>query len=563
MSRFSRALLLGFAFLGLSACGASSAPAPARAPLANPVPPHDDLSRIVARYWDEHPSAGLAQSPQLMADSLALERRYLAEVEAIPRASLDADTRLSYDIFKRRCESSIEGFTYPSELTPIDPFDGAPLQLARAAADAGKFPFGTVKEYENWLTQLDVYVAWSNQAIANMREGMRRGYTSPRAVVERMLPLLQGLGEDSSANVFYIPWRTMPKSFPEAERNRLSWRLNAAIKDRLLPAFRQLHDFLQREYLPRTRTTVALSVLPLGSSWYAYRVKRATGSSQSPEEIHGMGLAEVERGRARLNALSPAVPATGSAALLSGYRDLKTETLAALPTLFSSLPRADLELREATPLGGSPKPLVYQAAAPERGVPAILNVNSAPDAADNRVQVASFLQEAIPGRHLQSALQQERADLPKFRQFGNDPAFVDGWALYAASLGEELGLYRDDAAKRDAVMGELKCAAALVVDTGLHAKNWSRAQAIDYLRAKLALNDGDAGYMTDRFVAAPGDGLACKIGELKIQSLRNRAQQLLGARFDIREFHAQILRDGAMPLDILEAKIKSWMEARP
>jgi uncharacterized protein (DUF885 family) len=505
----------------------------------------------------------MAQSPQLMADSLAFERRYLAEVEAIPRASLDADARLSYDIFKRLCESNIEGFTYPIELIPLDPFDGAPLQLARAAADAGRFPFATVKDYEIWLTQLDDYVAWSNQAIANMREGMRRGYTSPHAVAERMLPLLQGLGEDGPANVFYIPWRTMPKSFPESERNRLSWRLNAAIKDRLLPAFRQMHDFLQREYLPRTRTTVALSVLPLGSSWYAYRVKRATGSVQSPEEIHGIGLAEVERGRARLNSLSPAVPPTASNGLLSGYRDLKTENLAALPTLFSTLPRAELELRESTPLGGSPRPLVYQSAAPRRGVPAILYVNIAPDAADNRVQVAGFLQQAIPGRHVQSALQQERADLPKFRQFGNDPAFVDGWALYAASLGEELGLYRDEAAKRDAVMGELTCAAALVVDTGLHAKNWTRAQAIDYLRSKLALNDSDAGAMTDRFVALPGDGLACKIGELKIQSLRNRAQQLLGARFDIREFHSQMLRDGAMPLDILEAKIKSWMEARP
>jgi uncharacterized protein (DUF885 family) len=559
MSRFLHAILHGIAFLGLSACGASSAPAPAVAPVANPVAPHDDLSRIVARYWDERVFPGKAQSPQFMADSLAVERRHLAEVAAIPRASLDADARLNYDIFKRQRELDVEGFTYPIELIPIDPFDGPPLQLARAAADSGQFPFKSVKDYENWLLRIDDYVAWTNQAIENMREGLRRGYTSPRALVERMLPLLQGFGEDGSANVFYVPWRGMPKDFPESERTRLSWRLNSAIKDKLLPAFRELHDFLQREYLPRARLSVALSVLPLGPAWYAYRVKRATGTALTPDEIHSIGLAEVDRGRARLNSLSPAAPSSAGG-LMSGYQDLKAQTLAALPTLFAALPRADFELRDAVPFGGSANPLVYQPAVARRGVPAILYVNSA---ALPRVEVASFLQEAIPGRHYQSALQQERTDLPKFRQFGNEPAFVDGWALYAASLGEELGLYRDDEAKRGAVIGQLRCAAALVVDTGLHAKSWTRTQAIDYLRSKLAVNDADAGFMTDRLVASPGDALACKIGELKIQSLRNRAQQTMGTRFDIREFHSEILRGGAMPLDILEARIKLWMEARP
>jgi uncharacterized protein (DUF885 family) len=178
------------------------------------------------------------------------------------------------------------------------------------------------------------------------------------------------------------------------------------------------------------------------------------------------------------------------------------------------------------------------------------------------VEIASFLQEAIPGRHYQTALQRERSDLPKFRRFGTEPAFVDGWALYASSLGEEMGLYRDDDAKRGALLAQLNCAVALVVDTGLHAKDWTRAQALDYVRAQLAADAGDAGLMTDRLVALPGKALACKMGELKIQALRNLAQQKLGMRFDIHEFHAEILKDGAMPLDILEAKMKLWMEAR-
>jgi uncharacterized protein (DUF885 family) len=234
-----------------------------------------------------------------------------------------------------------------------------------------------------------------------------------------------------------------------------------------------------------------------------------------------------------------------------------------LPTAFSALPSADVDIRAVDLLYPAANSLVYQPAEPQSGTPAILYVNSIPGAPSGAVKVASFLQEAIPGRHFAAALAQERSDLPKFRRFGAEPAFVDGWALYAASLGEELGLYRDADATRSFIAGQLQCAAALVVDTGVHAENWTRAQAVDYIRSKLALDEADAGWMTDRVVALPGDGLACKIGELRIQSLRNRAMQVLGARFDIREFHAQILSDGAVPLDMLETKIKLWMEARP
>jgi uncharacterized protein (DUF885 family) len=399
--------------------------------------------------------------------------------------------------------------------------------------------------------------------------------------MERTLPMLQGFGEDTSANVFYTPLRTMPESIKEPERTRLTSGLTAAIKDKLLPAFRDLHDFIQHEYLPRARVTIALSALPLGPSWYAYRVKRATGTQLTPNEIHGIGMAEVERIRARLLSLSARAPLTGTAGanavarasangaadagapdLLKAYQDLKVQTFAAMPTLFSAAPQADFEIRAFPPLSEVPAPLVYRRATPD-GAPAILYVNTMPNAARAaNAEIASFLQEAIPGRHYQSALQRERTDLPRFRRFGEERAYIDGWALYAASLGEELGLYRDDEARRSALSNQLKCAAALVVDTGIHAKNWTRAQAADYLRAQLELSDADANLLLDRWVARPGDALACMIGELKFQALRVRAQQVRGARFDIREFHSEILKDGAMPLDLLEAKMKPWMEAR-
>jgi uncharacterized protein (DUF885 family) len=534
------------------------------------------VSRIVERYWDDHAITGNSLTAQSLADSLALERRYLAEILTVPRAPLEPDLALTYDIFKRQRELNIEGLTYPAELMPINPFEGLPQQLARDAAAAGQHPMGSAKEYENWLLRIDGYASWTKQAIANMREGMRRGYTEPRVLMERALPLLQSYGEDSPANVFYLPLQTMPEAIKDPERTRLRQSLAGAIKDKLLPANRELHDFIQSEYLPRARPSVALSALPLGTPWYAALVRRATGTQLTPNEIHAIGLTEVERIRARLPAAAGGPPATAGGPpaagegppaaagdLLTAYLQLKAQTLAAMPTLFSALPPADFDILAMSFPGGAASPLVYRRAAMDDGARAVLYVNTAADALRPAgVRLASFLQEALPGRHYQAAIQQEGADLPKFRRFGAEPAFVDGWALYASSLGEQLGLFHDDEARRGAALGQLTCAVALVVDTGLHAKGWTRAQALDYLHAQLMADADRAALLADRYVAMPADALACKMGELKFQSLLAKAQQALGARFDIRDFHAELLKDGAMPLDILEAKMRLWIEAR-
>ncbi len=591
MTRFSHAVALALAFFGLAGCGAPRAPAPATAPNANAPnanapnaeAPSERVNRIVERYWDERAPPGNELAPQSLADSLAAERRFLAEMLAVPREPLNAGARLTYDIFRRQREQEIEAFTYPAELLPINPFDGPPLDLARAAADMAEYPLKTAQGYDNWLLRMEHSARWMRQAIANMREGMGRGYTSPRVLMERALPLLQGLGADTAANVFYVPIGTLPEAIKDPERTRLREALNRAVKDQLLPAIRELHDFIQTDYLPRTRQSVSLAALPLGSSWYASLVRRATDSPLTPGEIHGIGTAEVERVRARLQAL-PAQPVPAvSADPLTAYRDLKIQTLAALPGLFSDLPQADFEIRASGAFGDPGAAVSYQPAATDGVTPAILYVNTAAGVRPATVDIAQFLQEALPGRHLQSALQQENAELPKFRRWGGRrwanpalaaprlggaqglggaPGFVQGWALYAASLGEDLGLYPDDEARRAAASAQLKCAAALVVDTGLHAKGWTRAQAIEYLRAQLALDDVGAALMTDRFVAEPAEALACKMGELKFQALRARAQQVLETKFDYREYHSEVLKDGAMPLDILDAKLQVWMEAQ-
>jgi uncharacterized protein (DUF885 family) len=563
MTRFSHRLICALALTALGGCGAPSTPAVTPPAKTSAAP--DRLARIVERYWDERlpPQNGI--SPQYLADSLSIERRYLAEILNVSRDGLDANSRVTYDIFVRQRQLAIEGFTFPSELLPMNPFDGRVARLAAMAADAGQHPLTRAAEYDDWLRRIDVYVAWTQQAIVNMRDGIRRGYTSPRAQVLRMLPMLERLATDESANVYYTPLRAMPESIREPERSRLTNELSAAVSEKLLPANRALHDFLLREYLPRARASLALSDMPLGAPWYGYLVKRATGAALSPDDIYRTGLAEVERigTRAQLPRDSPQSapqPAPlGADELVNAYRELEARVLAALPTLFAQAPQADLDILGSAQLPQPAGALFYQRPGPT-GIPAATLQVATSGTAPRTLSIAGFLQHAWPGYHYQFSLQIARADLPRFRRFGDEPAFVDGWGIYAATLGDALGVYTDEAAKSDAALVEMRCAVGAVIDTGIQAKAWTRAKALDFLHAHLGVDDLGAEALIDWYVANPADALACMIGGIQIRSLRTHAQQVLAGRFDVREFHSQILQDGAMPLDILEAKVKTWMD---
>jgi uncharacterized protein (DUF885 family) len=552
MTGFSSKVGCGIALFTLAGCGAPSAPTPA--PAAKAQPPAGQLNKIVERYWDERVPTEEVISPQLLADSLSIERRYLEELLGVPRDALDAPTKLTYDIFRRRRETSIEAFTYPDELLPVNPFRGMTQQIAALATALAQHPAANAIEYENWLKRIDDYVRWTQQATVNMRAGMRRGYTSPRSVIERMLPILERLGVDDSANLFYAPLRSMPEGIKEPERARLTRDLTHATAEKLLPALRALHDFLQKEYLPRARTGIALSDLPLGREWYTFLVKKATGTAISPDEISRIGAAEVER----LGTIPPREPAPIAAiGLVKAYKELEVQVQIALPAVFAEIPKSDLEIRGAEWLPRPAASLYYA-----RGGPAgvgTLFVNTG-RGAKTTLSIAGFLQHGLPGEHFQIALQQERADLPRFRRFGSEAAFTAGWGLYAASLGEALGRSGDESVKLDAAAGEMRCAVGLVVDPGLHAKGWTRSQAFDYLRAHLGVDDLDAQSLIDGYAASPAEALAC-VGAMKFRALRAQAQQRLGGRFDLREFHSEILQGGAMPLDILEAKMKGWMDA--
>lgn len=513
---------------------------------------------MVERYWDEHlPTAGVI-SPQLLADSLSIERRYLEELLGVSRDALDAPSRLTYDIFRRRREMRIEAFTFPDELLPINPFGGMTQQVAAEAAQLAQHPEANALEYDNWLKRIDDYVRWTQQAIINMREGMRRGYTTPRSVIERMLLILERLGVDDSANVFYAPLRTMPASLKDSERALLTRDLSRAVAEKLLPANRALHDFLQKEYLPRARTSIALSALPLGREWYAFLVKKATGAALSPDEINRIGAAEVERlGAAPATETPPpGTPPAAANGLVNAYKELKDQVQAALPAAFAEIPKSDLQIQSAEWLPHPDAALYYRSGPPGAG---ILFVNTG-KGSKTTVTIAGFLRLGLPGEYFQVALQHEQADLPRFRRFGSEAAFTEGWGLYAASLGDTLGVYGDESAKLDATAALRRCAVDLVVDTGLHAKGWTKAQAFDYLRTHLGADDVVAQSLIDGYAATPAQALAC-MGAMKFRALRALAEQRLGGRFDLREFHSQILQGGAMPLDILEARMKGWMDA--
>jgi uncharacterized protein (DUF885 family) len=554
MTGFSSKVGCGIAFFALAGCGAPSAPAPA--PAAKAPPPSGQLSRIVERYWDERIPTQDVISPQLLADSLDLERRYLTELLGVSRDMLDVPSRLTYDIFRRGREISIEAFSFPDELLPLNPFGGMTQQVAAQASELAQHPASSVREYDNWLKRLDDYVGWTQQAIANMREGMRRGYTSPRSVVERMLPILERLSLDDSANVFYAPLRSLPQDIKEAERGRLTRELSRAISERLLPANRALHDFLQKEYLPRARTGIALSELPLGREWYAFLVKKAASTALSADEISRIGAAEVER---LGTPPPPEVPAVVAGGLVNAYKELETQVQAALPAVFSEIPTSALEIQSAEWLPRPAASLYYRRGGPAGEPRAILYVDTG-RGAKAPLSIAGFLQLGLPGEHFQIAIQQERVDLPRFRRFGSEAAFTEGWGLYAASLGETLGVYGDESAKLDAAAAEMRCAVGLVVDPGLHVKGWTRGQAVDYLRVHLGVGDLGAHSLIDGYATNPAAALAC-VGAMKFRALRAQAQQRFGGRFELRDFHSEILQGGAMPLDILEAKMKVWMDA--
>jgi uncharacterized protein (DUF885 family) len=579
-----------FATAMLAACAVSPEPRPADAVLAALVEEYFESQLELqpmnataigdSRYDDRLDET---TSPGFREKALGLQRAFLDRARRIDANGLSPAARITYEIFVSEREHTLAGQRFPEQLMPFNQMSGLPMDLAVYGSGSGPQPFATPADYDRFLTRVRQFPRWADGAIALMREGMARGITIPRPAMAKALPQLREIvSPPLEKNIFWAPIAALPTGFSAIERERITAAYRAALTDEVLPAYRRLADFLERDYLPAARTTVGWSDLSDGAAWYRWRVRDATTMDMAPEEVHALGLAEVARIRGEMLAVKqqvrfegdldaffrhleedPRFYFTNEQELLGAYRDVKQRIDRLLPRLFADFPKADYEIRPVEPFrAASAAGASYQSPSADGKRPGIFYINTYNLKAQPRFGIETLsLHEAAPGHHFQIAIQQELDDLPRFRRFNNYVSYAEGWALYAESIGKELGLFTDPYQWYGRLSDEMLRAMRLVVDTGLHAKGWSREQAIRYMLDNSSLAESDVTAEVERYIVWPGQALGYKLGQLHISALRARAEQQMGAAFDVRQFHSQVLRDGAVPMDVLTAKIDRWIAA--
>jgi uncharacterized protein (DUF885 family) len=421
--------------------------------------------------------------------------------------------------------------------------------------------------------------------IANMRIGMASGVTQPKPLIEKALPQLAALAvAEPEQSVFWGPIKAFPDSIQAADRERLTARYRAMIRERIAPAYSRMHDFVRDQYLPKARATTAWSALPNGKAWYAYLVRRSTTTQLTPDQIHALGEREVAATLGEMDQVRSAIGFEGDLQaflqhmhddpryyytepeqVLAAYGELQDRINARLPLLFDVAPKADYVVKPVEAFRAkSAAAASYQNPTEDGSRPGIFYVNTFDLKALPRYQTVTVsLHEASPGHHFQTSIAQEATSLPKFRRFSSFyVAYNEGWALYAETLGKELDLYGDPHQWFGHLDGQQLRAMRLVVDTGLHHKGWTRQQAIDYMRSHSPMPESDVIVEVERYIADPGQALGYKIGQLEITRLRREAEKTLGPRFDVKAFHRVVLTNGALPMSVLGAQVKDWVDSQ-
>lgn len=525
------------------------------------------------RYNDRWDDLSLDAIDERQAET----RQFLRRLYLIDRSALDEDGKLDYELFRRDLQDAVDEAGFMGYLMPFDHRGG----VQNLDITTHSLTFTTVKDYDDWLSRLaklDVLIA---QTIGVAERGRKAGYMAPKVLMERIPDQIAvQLVDDAETSPFYAPFGSMPESIPAADQERLRTAARETISKTVVPTYRKLAQYFTGTYLPASRDSIALSVLPNGGAWYEFLTRHYTTTKMTPDEIHRLGLNEVRRIHDEMQQVIDGLGFDGSFAdflefLRSDPRfyyhdpdDLYEAYLATskridpeLVKLFGKLPRM--------PYGVKPIPASI--------APDTTTAYYTPPAADGsragtywvnlyRPEVRPKFEievltahEAVPGHHLQIALQQELGAMPPFRRYLGFTAFVEGWGLYSESLGYDLGLYEDPYSRFGQLTYEMWRAVRLVVDTGIHYKGWTRQQAIDFFEANAAKTHADIVNEIDRYIANPGQALAYKIGQLRIQTIRERAERTLGDRFDIRAFHDALLSGGALPLDILEQHMDAWI----
>ncbi|WP_093400909.1 DUF885 family protein [Sphingomonas sp. OK281] len=522
----------------------------------------------------------------LAAERAAVEHD-LATLNTIDRTKLTPTDQIAYDVFKTRNETDLAGFA-PALLKvqrdlPIDHMNGFQTFYPDFASGNGAAPFKTLADYENNLKRNAKYAVVLDRAIGLFRQGMKDKIVQPKLVVTNMIQEFDNLiAEGVEGSTFYGPVKTFPATIPAADQARLKADYGAQIRDVIIPAHRQMRDFLVNVYLPAARDTVGLSSLPGGDAYYTFLIRQNTTLPMTAEQVHQLGLTEVARILKGMEAQKQAVGFKGDLPtffaflrtdkqfqsssvdqLRDGYRAIEARISKLIPEQFSLTPKTTLDIRpvpafkEKTEAAGS-----YNGGTPDGSRPGVFYYNTYDLPSRYTWEMETlFLHEGVPGHHFQISLAQENTALPAFMRFGGNTAYVEGWALYAESLWKELGMETDPYERMGGLNDEMLRAMRLVVDSGIHAKGWTRDQAIDYMLANSPMARTDATAEVERYIAIPGQALAYKIGQLTIAGTKAKARAMLGPKFDPRDFHAQVLDTGALPMPVLEAKIDKWIAA--
>ena len=522
-------------------------------------------------------------SPDFIAKESQFYTQTLERLRAVDRNAASEALKLAAEILEYELNSRLEAIPFNFDRIPFNQFDGLPLSFGQMGSGAGSHPFKTVKDYDDWLKRIDSFEVWSSAAIERFREGMKDKYVLPKILIERMVPQLLDptiVCEDPEQSLFYGPIKSMPKSFSDADRERLTAAYKVSIKEKVMPAYRRMGEFLRDEYLPAGRDSHGISELESGRLHYQYWVKRWTTTSLTPDEIFEIGEAEVARIRNEMEAVRLQMNFQGS--LMEFFQFLRTdpqfkpfktpeEVIAAFAAIqskmepqlkkaFINTPKTPFEIRRTEAFREKTASAEYMPGSADGSRPGIF-YTPIPDATQFNVtsgMESLFLHEAIPGHHYQISLQQENEQLPKFARFLWYGAYGEGWALYCESMGKELGLYTDPKQRIGALGDEMHRAIRLVVDVGMHWKGWTREQAIKYMMDNEPISEDGAVAEIERYMAFTAQALSYKIGQLKITELRKRCEDRLGDKFDLAKFHDQVLKNGCMPLNILQARLDSW-----
>jgi len=520
--------------------------------------------------WTDYSLRAIRRRRDELADRLLVLR-------VIDRARLNDADQLSFDVFARNARENIEGTRFPSELLAVTQREGPQY----ASGVIARMPTVSAADYQHIVARLAGIPRLIDQTLVLLDSGARIGVTPPRVTLRGVPAQIEALVPDAPMrSALLLPFTHMPSTIPSADRERLTAQAVKEYTELVRPAYRRLESYLATSYIPRARTTLGWSSLPDGRAWYAYHVKVETTTGRTPREIHDIGLAEVRRIRAQMDSAMRAAGYTGdfasfvamlrtdprfymkdSASLVRAYREIAQRVDSQLPRLFAKLPRLPYEIAAVPSYAAPSQPTAYyESGSPDAHRAGVFYVNTYRlDTRPTWEMEALAAHELLPGHHLQVALSQELDGVPEFRRYGGYTAYTEGWALYAEQLGGDLGLYRDPYSRFGQLSYEMWRAIRLVLDTGIHDEGWSREQAIEYFRANSAKSDQEIAAEVDRYVVTPGQALAYKSGELEIAALRAEAEKKLGSRFDVRAFHTAVLAQGALPLDVLEARIHRWI----